>query len=385
MRLSSRQLVGLRGCSTWLAVGPSASPGHPRPLYWAGTARFALDRFGHAAVNRGRGMGYRSTARDERVVGIHTVMSVGTHSRSPGRRRAIVTGGAGFIGSHLVDRLISEGFAALVIDDLSTGRAENLDPEVRLERLDVALDELECVFRDWRPGVVYHLAAQASVPVSSHAPLRDLEVNVVGTHRVAIAARTAGADRLVFVSSGGAVYGETRRPATERSCPAPSSFYGIHKLAAEGHVALAGLPYAIVRPSNVYGPRQIGSLEGAVVAAFLDQAMHQGDLQVHGDGSQMRDFIHVRDVVDAVYRLGQPEAPVGTWNVASGRGVTVARLADIVERAYGRHLGRVYRARRTGDVAHSAISGARLRALGWRPSITLSAGIGELVRSVTGT
>lgn len=304
---------------------------------------------------------------------------VSAHGRHAPRPRAIVTGGAGFIGSHLVDRLVAEGFAVLVVDDLSTGNHENLADEARLERRDVASAELENLFRRWRAGIVYHLAAQASVPLSIRYPLRDVAVNVVGTHRVAAATRDAGAGRLVFASSGGAVYGETRRPATEQTRPAPSSYYGVHKLAAEGHVALAGLPFSILRPSNVYGPRQVGGLEGAVVAAFLDQASRRGTLVVHGDGSQTRDFIHVRDVVEALWRLSLPDAPVGIWNVSSGRYVTIASLADSIERVLGRLLGRTFVARRPGDVGRSAISAARLRGLGWRPVVGLSAGLGELV------
>jgi UDP-glucose 4-epimerase len=279
-----------------------------------------------------------------------------------------------------VDRLLAEGFAVLVVDDLSTGNQENVPDEARLERCDVASAELGDLFRRWRAGIVYHLAAQASVPLSIRDPLRDVAVNVIGTHRVTAAARDVGAGRLVFVSSGGAVYGETRRPATEETRPAPSSYYGVHKLAAEGHVALAGLPFAILRPSNVYGPRQVGGLEGAVVAAFLEQASRQGTLVLHGDGCQTRDLVHVRDLVEALWRLAQPDAPVGTWNVSSGRSVTIAGLADSVERVFGHPLGRRFVAPRPGDVARSAISPARLRRAGWRPSVPLSAGLGELVR-----
>jgi UDP-glucose 4-epimerase len=296
--------------------------------------------------------------------------------------RTIVTGGAGFVGSHLVDRLMGEGHEVLVVDDLSSGRAGNLASDARLEQLDVASDELDSVFRGWLPNVVFHLAAQASVPVSSQVPLRDLAVNVVGTHRVGAAARASGASRLVFVSSGGAVYGETGRPATERARPAPSSFYGVHKLAAESHVELAGVPYAIARPSNVYGPRQAAGLEGAVVAAFIDQALRDGKLRIHGDGSQTRDFIHVVDVVvEALWRLSRSDTPSGTWNVAAGRRITIAGLAETVERAVGLPLGRACEPRRAGDVTHSAISAARLRGLGWRPSIGLSAGVMALVRA----
>jgi UDP-glucose 4-epimerase len=300
--------------------------------------------------------------------------------REPSRRpRAIVTGGAGFIGGHLVDRLLAEGFDVLVVDDLSSGTIDNVAPQARLERRDVATAGIDRLFRDWRAGVVYHLAAQANVVLSVRDPLRDLAVNVVGTHRVAAASRTSGADRLVFVSSGGAIYGETRRPANEQMRPGPTSYYGVHKLAAEGHVRFAGPAYAIARPSNVYGPRQAAGLEGAVVAAFVAQAVALGSLVIHGDGGQTRDFVHVRDAVDALFRLGQPDMPVGLWNVASGRAVTIADLADRVERSLGRRLGRTFEARRPGDVDHSSISASRLRRLGWQPTVGLSAGLAELI------
>ena len=291
------------------------------------------------------------------------------------RERAIVTGGAGFVGSHLVDRLVAEGLDVLVVDDLSTGSAANIAAAARFEQGDVASSDLDGLFRDWRPGVVYHLAAQASVPRSEADPLGDLTINVVGTHRVAAAARTAGAARLVFVSSGGAVYGETVRPATTGSVPAPRSHYGVHKLAAEGHVALAGVPYAIARPSNIYGPRQMPGLEGAVVAAFLDQARRTGQLTIHGDGSQTRDFIHVHDVVAALWRLAGLDGASGIWNVSSGRRTTVTELASTVERVLGRSLVRTFAERRPGDVRDSAISSGGLRRLGWRPRVGLEAGL----------
>jgi UDP-glucose 4-epimerase len=305
---------------------------------------------------------------------------VSGRDQAPGSRpRAIVTGGAGFIGSHLVDRLVAEGVAVLVVDDLSTGQAGHLAPDVRLERLDIAVADLGPLFDAWRPAAVYHLAAQASVTLSVRDPLRDLAVNVVGSYRVASASRAADAGRLVFVSSGGAVYGETRRPATEATRPAPASYYGIHKLAAEGHVTLAGPPAAIARPSNVYGPRQQAGLEGAVVAAFVDQAVTTGCLVIHGDGRQTRDFVHVGDVVEALWLLGRPDTPVGVWNVAAGERTTVNALADEIERASGTPLRRDHGPRRPGDVVHSAISAQRLNAAGWRPQMHLAEAIGDLL------
>ena len=298
------------------------------------------------------------------------------------RSRAIVTGGAGFIGSHLVERLGAEGQSVLVVDDLSTGTIDHLAPSTALERLDVSTDDLDLLFRQWRPTVVYHLAAQASVPRSIAEPLRDLAINVVGTSRVVTATRRARARRFVFVSSGGAVYGETRRAATERAKTAPMSYYGAHKLVAESHVALAGVSHAIARPSNVYGPRQAAGLEGAVVAAFLDQATTTSTLRIHGDGRQTRDLIHVRDVVEALLILGRADAD-GLWNVASGHSATILDLADVIEAAVGRPLVRVMGPRRPGDVTHSAMSAGRLRSFGWRPATRLREGIDEIIRERT--
>ena len=307
-----------------------------------------------------------------------------TGGSDPGRRslsrgRAIVTGGAGFIGSHLVERLSAEGLSVLVVDDLSNGGADRIPDRVPLEQRDIAQPGLTALFRSWRPTLVFHLAAQSSVPFSIQDPLRDLAVNVVGTHHVAAAARAAGADRLVFVSSGGAIYGETRRRATEESAPAPISYYGIHKFAAEGHVALAGIPYAIARPSNVYGPGQLPGVEGAVVAAFFDQARKAGRLMIHGDGTQTRDFVHVSDAVEALWLLGRTPA-VGIWNVSSGRAVAVATLADLVERYVGVRLERSSGPQRLGDVQDSSLASTRLRRLGWRPRVSLVAGVRQLAR-----
>jgi nucleoside-diphosphate-sugar epimerase len=292
-----------------------------------------------------------------------------------------VTGGAGFVGSHLVERLLADGWHVLVIDDLSSGRSANLAAGARFEPLDIAVGELDATVRAWRPGTVFHLAAQASVPLSARDPLRDLAVNVTGTHRVAAAARRAAVKRFVFVSSGGAIYGESRRAAHEGTTPAPASYYGVHKLAAEGHVALSGIRFAIARPSNIYGPGQPSGLEGAVVAAFVAQARARKPLTIDGDGLQTRDFVHVTDVVDALVRLGDPAGAIGTWNVAAGRRTSINALAGIVERAAGVGLGRIHRPSRPGDVRHSAMSAARLRALGWSPLVPLAAGVRALVRS----
>ena len=250
-----------------------------------------------------------------------------------GRRRSSPEG-PGSSGATLWNGWWPSGSTRLVVDDLSTGHAANLPTDVRLEQLDISVADLERRFAAWRPvSSTTSRPRRASPPPS--ATRRDLAVNVVGSHRVATAARRAGGRAIVFVSSGGAVYGETGRAASEAARTAPVSYYGVHKLAAEAHITLAGPPCAIARPSNVDGPRQAAGLEGAVVAAFVDQAVTRGPPRHPRRRPQTRDFVHVRDVADALRRLGEPGAPVGVWNVAAGRRTSINDLADLVARAVG--------------------------------------------------
>jgi UDP-glucose 4-epimerase len=290
-----------------------------------------------------------------------------------------VTGGAGFLGSHLVARLLVEGWSVDVVDDLSTGDRGRVPAAARLTVGDIATDDLSAAVRRARPEVVFHLAAQASVPRSVADPARDRAVNVDGTRRMLDATAAAGSQRFIFVSSGGAIYGETRRAATERSAAEPKSPYGVHKLEAEGLVAACGLSFAVARPSNIYGPGQSAGLEGAVVAAFVAQALAREPLFIDGDGEQTRDFVHAADVADALLRLALPSTPDGIWNVSAGRRTSISELAGIVEREAGVTLGRVHRPARAGDVHDSAVSSTKLRRLGWRPAISLAVGIRELL------
>ena len=295
-------------------------------------------------------------------------------------RRVLVTGGAGFIGHHLVAALTARGADALVVDDLSAGRSERLPPSVRLEELDVATGDVAGAFDRWRPAIVFHLAAQVSVPRSEAAPEHDLRVNGFGTLRVALAAREAAVGRLVFVSSGGAIYGETPEPATEDAPTVPDSYYGSHKLLAEHYVARSGLSHAVARPSNIYGPGQDAIGEGAVVATFTDAAREGRPITIHGDGTQERDFLHVTDLVDALLLLGS-DARSGTWNASFGSSRSIGDLAAIVERIAGRPLPRTSGPRRPGDIHLSRIDSDRLRGLGWAPRVSLEDGLGELVRT----
>jgi len=294
-------------------------------------------------------------------------------------QRVVVTGGAGFIGHHLVQAIADDGREVLVIDDLSTGRADRLPGSVRLEQLDLAIADAGPLLRAWRPRLVFHLAAQASVSASEANPERDLLVNGLATLRLAQASARAGVARFVFVSSGGAVYGETAEPATERTPVAPVSVYGAHKVLGELYVARSGLDHAIARPSNVYGPGQTGGLEGAVVAAFVDAARTGAPLVIHGDGTQTRDFIEVSDVVAALIRLGSVSES-GVWNVSRGSSTSIADLAAVMERIADRQLPRATGQRRAGDAERSEIASDRLRVLGWEPLVSLEQGVRALLR-----
>lgn len=291
--------------------------------------------------------------------------------------RVLVTGGAGFIGSHLVRRLVSDGADVIVLDNLSSGSADGLPDAAEVVVHDITAEDTTDVIHRLRPTHVVHAAAQVRVAASMADPAGDRAVNLAGTRRVVAGAEAAGATRLVFMSSGGAVYGDTAG-ATEDSVPAPMSYYGVHKLAAEGYVRIGSPSHAIARPANVYGPGQQADLEGGVVAIFCRAAAAGEPVTIHGDGEQVRDFVHVRDVVDAlVAMLTSPES--GTWNVATGVETSINQLVDAVGTAFDRPLSVTSGPRRIGDVRSSTLRIEQIgRDLGWRPAIDLATGLREL-------
>lgn len=299
-------------------------------------------------------------------------------------RRALVTGGAGFIGSHLAAALVARGARVTVLDDLSTGALTNVPAGVRLSRGGLLDPGLEALFVGSDFDLVIHCAAQTSVARSVADPEADHRVNVEGTERLARLALAHGRPRFVFFSSGGAIYGETPDPAAESTPPAPLSPYGWNKLKAERRLEALGVQPLVIRPSNVYGPRQRADLEGGVVSVFLNRALRGEPLELHGDGEQVRDFVHVSDVVAAVLAL-LDAGLVGAWNVATGAGATVREVADEVARATGTSAALVSAPRREGDVRRSCLDASVLRrATGWRPRYDLRAGvaatIGEVMR-----
>jgi UDP-glucose 4-epimerase len=290
--------------------------------------------------------------------------------------KAVVTGGAGFIGSHVVDTLLDRGDHVVVIDSFATGRRENLRDGATLVERDIRED-----LRDAVAGaeVVFHLAAQADVGTSVERPEYDAEVNVLGTLRVLEAARAAGA-HVVFSSTGGAVYGETVRPAREDDPLTPLAPYGASKLAGEQYLAtwnrLHGTGHVTLRFANVYGPRQLPKLEGGVIAIFFNRVLAGEKVTIFGDGEQTRDFVYVADVVAAM--LAAAEHRGGVFNVGTGIETSVNRLYSVMRDITGTDAEPEYAPARLGDLLRSTVDVTRAeRELGWRPERTLEAGLAE--------
>lgn len=299
--------------------------------------------------------------------------------------RAIVTGGAGFIGSNLVDALVADGSRVTVLDDLSTGRRENLSAALsagaRLHEASVADPAaVRAAFADARPEVVFHLAAQIDVRRSVADPVFDALINVEGTLAVLDAARSAGARRVVYVSTGGAIYGEAPSFPTPEDAPiAPLAPYGQSKYAAEGYCALYarlhGLSTVTLRLANVYGPRQDPLGEGGVVAIFCGRLLAGERATIFGDGSQTRDYVFVGDVVEAA-RLAAEDSGAEPLNVGSGIETTVLELAAAMRDLGAGPLDAEHAPERPGEVLRSCLDPARAAArIGWRPRTSLHDGL----------
>ena len=288
--------------------------------------------------------------------------------------RAVVTGGAGFIGSNLVDALLARGDEVVVVDDLSSGKRENVAQGARLVELDIRDPSLGEVFAEAQPDLCFHLAAQADVPTSVARPDFDAEVNVIGTIRVLDA---AGDTNVVFSSTGGAIYGECDGPAPEDAPRRPLSPYGVAKLSAEEYLAawnrLRGTRHGTLRFGNVYGPRQEAGLEGGVVAIFLNAMAGGEETTIFGGGNQTRDFVHVDDVVRAL--LLAPGRS-GVCNIGSGVETSVRELHERCRAVSGDGRPPRQAPPREGDVVRSVLDISLAAAeLSWRPEVSLDEGL----------
>ena len=303
--------------------------------------------------------------------------------------RALVTGGAGFIGSHLSGRLIDEGWEVLVVDDLSSGHLDNLAEarrrgRIKFHQLDIRDEEFGEAVAHFAPDVLFHLAAQTSVVTSVADPLFDAGVNILGTINVLEAARRVGAERVLFASTAGAIYGEhVKLPARESYAKRPAAPYGISKKAVEDYFRFYETAYDIdylaLGLSNVYGPRQDPFGESGVVAIFTRLMLDKKRPVIYGDGQQTRDYIFVDDVVDAFIRAAG--AGGGKYlNIGTGRETTVNRLFNVIAEAVGFTELPVFADPRPGELVRSVIDpDAARRALHWQAWTSLEQGVAMTV------
>ncbi|WP_328793888.1 SDR family oxidoreductase [Heliomicrobium gestii] len=301
----------------------------------------------------------------------------------------MVTGGAGFIGSHVVERSIARGDDVLLIDNLSTGKRENIPEKATFIPMDVTDEKIRDIIAAEAPDAIIHLAAQVDVQVSLRDPLEDAKVNILGTINLLEACRQSGVKR-VIVASSAAVYGDpVRLPVDEDHPLAPANAYGISKHTPEHYLRLYRELYGVVgtalRFANVYGPRQDAGGEGGVVAIFTERLLRGVAPAIYGDGEQTRDFVFVDDIVDAMLQIldaGEDRLRHTVYNVGTGQATSVNALYELIRAQAGVDLAPKMAPARPGDILHSYLDSRRLfDAVGWTPKTALRQGLAQTVAS----
>jgi UDP-glucose 4-epimerase len=305
-------------------------------------------------------------------------------------KRVLVTGGAGFIGSHVSDVFIANGWAVEIVDDLSSGKRSNVPAEATFHEIDIRSPEASRLVKEGKFDVIVHLAAQMDVRRSVADPLFDASVNVLGSLNILEAVRNserAQQTRVVFSSTGGAIYGDLATPPTVETTPKePDSPYAITKLAVEHYLSyytrIHGLETVVIRFGNVYGPRQDPHGEAGVVAIFCGRVMQNRPLTIFGDGTQTRDYVHVTDVAEAAYLVATTSLPPvqrlddRAFNIGTGSATSVVDLARVLLAVAGADVPIEFAPRRAGELQDSCLSVDKARAvLGWSPRITLEQGL----------
>jgi len=294
--------------------------------------------------------------------------------------KIIVTGGAGFIGSHVVDRYIREGHDVVVVDNLSTGRAENINQHATFHKVDIRDEKIREIFHDERPDAVNHHAAQIDVRKAVSDPAYDAGINILGTLNLLEACRESRVEKFIYISTGGAVYGEPDRlPVTEDGAINPLSPYGITKHTVEHYLfayrANFGLGYTVLRYPNVYGPRQDPHGEAGVVAIFSLQMLSGDQSTIFGDGTKTRDYLYVADVVEAnCLALERGDGEI--YNLGWGREISDFEIFDSVRKALDADVEPHYGPFRTGEIMRICLDATRAGdGLGWEPRVTLDEGV----------
>lgn len=303
--------------------------------------------------------------------------------------KILVTGGAGFIGSNLVDALIDQKHEVFIIDNLSTGKKEFINPKVKFYEADIQDKSIDAIFKEVKPEILFHLAAHISVSESVKDPISDCKSNIEGSVNIFESAKNNNVKKVIFSSTGGALYGDTKkrdRPTSESYPAIPLSPYGITKLTNEFYLNYYfnafNLNYTILRYSNVYGPRQNSKGEAGVVAIFIDKILNSEIPIIHGDGEQTRDYVYVDDVVKANI-LSINNKREGIYNIGTGIETSVNKIANLISNNFNKEIeikhGPAVVEQRTSCLDNSFA----MRELSWQPSIKLNVGIKKTVEWFT--
>lgn len=295
-------------------------------------------------------------------------------------KKVLITGGAGFIGSHIIEVLQKENCEIIVLDNLHTGLRENVPENIRLIEMDIRDKGVLDIFEQYQFDVVLHLAGQTMVNVSVDDPFYDADINIMGTVNILEACRKTGVKRIVF-SSTAATYGDIEKvPIREEFSVNPLSFYGLSKLTVEKYLKLYhdlyGLEYVILRYANVYGERQGDGGEGGVISIFTKKIAKDESFVIHGDGKQTRDFVYAGDVARANWYAANTEYCNTIYNVSTNSETSIRELVDLLERASGKTIDRQYGERREGDIYRSVLDNSKIVTnLNWMPMINLQEGL----------
>ena len=305
--------------------------------------------------------------------------------------KTLVTGGAGFIASHLVDRLIGEGHSVVVVDNLSAGRFENVNKSATFYKIDICNSTaLELIFKKERPEVVNHHAAQVNVRKSVDTPMYDANVNILGSLNLCELSRKFQVKKFIYASTGGAVYGEPKSLPVKETCPVePISQYGVSKHTVEHYLyifyKLYGLNFTVLRYPNVYGPRQSPHGEAGVIAIFSEQILKNKRPTIFGDGSKTRDYVYVGDIITANMTVLNNSGNGEIYNLGWGKEITDYEVFETVRRAFLSNIKPIFGQKRPGEIEHISLDSSKAtKALGWKPKITFEEGVNLATKYYTG-
>lgn len=300
-------------------------------------------------------------------------------------KKALVTGGAGFIGSHIVDALIKRRIKVVIVDDLSTGENKNVNPNARFFKMSITSPNFPKLLKNVKPDVVFHCAAQINVRESVKDPLKDARVNILGTLAVAQAAKDAKVKKIIFSSTGGAIYSERDKPPySERDRSEPVSPYGIAKRTSEQYLEFmhgeTEIPYVSLRYANVYGPRQNAKGEAGVIAVFTERMLEGKPVVINGTGTKTRDFVYVDDVVRANMKAMQKNV-VGEFNIGTGKQVSINQVFRKLNALTGGLTKERHGPDKAGEARRSALRFTKAkRHLDWSPKVSIDDGLEKTVK-----